>query len=282
MEPENSLDIVFVGSSQVFSTIVPEVLSEEYGINSYVFAANEQTFSLSYYYIMEALKYQNPKAIVLETTFCNWGDKPRESVVRINFDDLRWGKAKILGIINNVEPKDWEYFFFELSKYHSRWDSLTEEDFGLKDIYFGGNASKGFSEYGKSTDPDKQYGETIDPQILNCREYADLNEEALKWLDKISHLCEKEGTRLILLKTPNNGKIIEPVPEEISDEVFDYIDGMAYYNTLEGYAEEKDIIFLNMNRIMPGTNHNDVENACKATRYFGEWVEPYLGVTDGM
>ena len=130
-EPENSLDLVFVGSSQVFSTIAPEVLAQEYGINSYVFAGNEQTFSISYYYIMEALKYQNPKAIVLETTFCNWGERPRESVVRINFDDLRFGKAKILGILNNAEPKDWEYFFFELSKYHSRWDSLTKEDLSL-------------------------------------------------------------------------------------------------------------------------------------------------------
>lgn len=231
---------------------------------------------------MEVLQYQKPKAIVLETTFCNWGEKPRESVVRINFDDLRWGKAKILGILNNVEPKDWEYFFFELSKYHSRWDSLTREDFELNDIYFGKDPSKGWSEYGKSNDPKKRYGETIDPAVLGCEEQEDLNEEALMWLDRIIALCEKEGTRLILLKTPNNGKIIEPVPEEISDEVFDYIDGMAYYNTLEAYAEKKDIAFLNMNRIMTGTNHNDAENARKATRYFGEWVTTYLGENDGV
>ena len=65
-EEENSLDFVFVGSSQMFTTVVPAVLWEEYGMTSYDFGANEQPMYLSYYYIKEALKYQNPKAIVLE------------------------------------------------------------------------------------------------------------------------------------------------------------------------------------------------------------------------
>lgn len=143
VEPRNELDIVFVGSSQLFSTIMPSVSEEEQEIKSYVFAGNEQTFGISYYYIMEALKYQNPKAIVLETTFCNWGEPPRESVVRINFDDMRWGKAKILGILNNVEPNEWEYYFFELAKYHSRWDALCKEDFNIKECYYDENKTKG-------------------------------------------------------------------------------------------------------------------------------------------
>ena len=60
-EEENSLDFVFVGSSQMFTTVVPAVLWQEYGITSYDFGANEQPMYLSYYYIKEALKYQDPK-----------------------------------------------------------------------------------------------------------------------------------------------------------------------------------------------------------------------------
>lgn len=281
VEPRNELDIVFVGSSQLFSTIMPSVLEEEQKIKSYVFAGNEQTFGISYYYIMEALKYQNPKAIVLETTFCNWGERPRESVVRINFDDMRWGKAKILGILNNVEPKEWEYFFFELAKYHSRWDSLRKEDFKIKECYFDENKTKGWSPYAKSTDSDKMYGEAISPGVLNCTEYKKLDEDALQWLEKIMYLCEKEEVELILLKTPNNAKIIEPVPPEESDEVFEYIDGMPYYNTLERLADENGIRFFNMNKVMTGTNHNDVENAHKATSYFGEWFAKNQGEING-
>ena len=279
-EPKDSLDFVFVGSSQAFATIVPDVLWEEYGITSYVFGANEQTFSLSYYYIMEALKYQNPKAIVLETTFCNWGDKPRESVVRINFDDMKWGKAKFLGIMNNTEPAEWEYYFFELFKYHSRWDSLTENDLSWSKIYTDANEYKGWSEYGIPTDPDKSYGSNIPDSVLNCQEEKPLNEDAVEWLDKIIRLCEEKQVDLILLKTPNNGKIIQPVIEDEPEKIFEYIEGMAYYNTLETMAKEKGISFLNMNKIMPGTNHNDAANARKATNYIGNWLKQHYEIED--
>ncbi|MBR5799789.1 MAG: hypothetical protein IKY23_06975 [Lachnospiraceae bacterium] len=276
MEEANSLDLVFIGSSQVFSTIMPSVLEEETGLSSYVFAGNEQPFSISYYYIMEALKYQNPKAIVLETTFCNWGDMPRDAVVRINFDDMRWGKAKCLGILNNTEPQNWEYFFFELSKYHSRWDALNARDLAIKDAYFTKNETKGWSFYEKSDDPAKQYGKTVKEEVLNCTQRKELDENALKWLSKIAALCKEEEVQLILLKTPNDGEIICPSGGESDEEAIEYIDGMAYYNSLGDYAKEEGIPFLNMNMVMPGTNHNDAENARKATSYFGKWVQDYL------
>ena len=273
-EPKNSLDIVFVGSSQLFSTIIPDILWEEYGITSYVFGGNEQTFSISYYYIMEALKYQKPKAIVLETAFCNWGEAPREAVVRINFDDMRWGKAKISGIINNVTPNEWQYYFFELSKYHSRWSTLSSTDFQLKEAYCDQNLYKGWSFYGEG-DTSKDY--SVNDVVLNCTEIKELNVVAMQWLDKIIDLCEKNEVELVLLKTPNNGKIIDPFVEEgARDEVF----GMPYYNKLAEIAQEKDILFLNMNLIMAGENHNNQACAQKATLFFGEWIEQQIELED--
>ena len=273
-EPKDSLDIVFVGSSQLFSTIIPDVLWEEYGITSYVFGGSEQTFSISYYYIMEALKYQNPKAIVLETVFCNWGEMPREAVVRINFDDMRWGKAKIEGIMNNTEPDDWQYYFVELSKYHSRWSTLDATDFKIKEIYYGQNPYKGWSYYGEG---DTSMDFSVDDNVLNCTEIKELDETAMQWLDKIIDLCAKNGVQLILLKTPNNGSIIEPLPEGgANDEAF----GMPYYNRLAQIAQERDIPFLNMNLVMAGGNHNDKVAAQKATLYFGEWIKQQVEIQD--
>ncbi len=274
-EPKNSLDLIFVGSSQLFSTMAPAVLWEEQGITSYVYGGNEQTFSISYYYIMEALKYQKPRAIVLEVTFCNWGEMPRDAVVRLNFDDMRWGKAKILGILNNVEPENWEYFFFELAKYHSRWDMLSTQDFAFKEIYESKNPYKGWSAYGKHPLGD----ESVDPEIINCAERKELNETALFWLEKIICLCQKENVELILLKTPDNGLIIEP-PEEGSEEIFQYIDGMPYYNSLADLAKERGIAFLNMNYLMPGEDHNSIAKARKATSCFGKWVQERLHIED--
>lgn len=89
------------------------------------------------------------------------------------------------------------------------------------------------------------------------------------WLDRIIDLCNKKGANLILFKTLNNGKIIQPV---LREEAFEYIDEMAYYNVLGEISRQKNVPFLNMNLLMTGTNHNDVESAKKATSCFGKWL----------
>jgi hypothetical protein len=266
MEERDSLDLIFVGSSELFSTVNPSVLEKEQGYRSYVFAGNEQPFSISYYYIMEALKYQKPQAIVLEVSYCNWGKQPREAVVRLNFDDMRWGKAKILGIMNNVPRQEWEYYFLEISKYHSRWDSLTQEDWKWWESYYSRNPAGGWSAFDGGEESGEDYGEQI-PQ-----ERKVLDPAAMAWLEKIVELCEENGVQLILFKTPNGGKIIDQNVEEGSEDAFRYIDGVAYYNELGRIAGEKGIPFLDMNRLMTGRHHNDAENAEKATRALGEWL----------
>lgn len=266
MEKRNSLDLIFVGSSELFSTVNPAILEEEQGYRSYVFAGNEQPFSISYYYIMEALKYQEPQAIVLEVSYCNWGKLPREAVVRLNFDDMRWGKAKILGIMDNVPRQEWEYYFLEISKYHSRWDSLTKEDWRWWESYYSRNPAGGWSAFVGGEESGEDYGEQI-PQ-----ERKALDPTALAWLERIVELCEENGVQLLLFKTPNGGKIIDQNVEEGSEDAFQYIDGMAYYNELGRIAGEKGIPFLDMNRLMTGRHHNNAENAEKATRALGEWI----------
>ena len=63
-DKEDTLDFVFVGSSQLFADIAPAVLFSEYGITSYDFCANEQPLWISYYYIKEALKLPGNKILM--------------------------------------------------------------------------------------------------------------------------------------------------------------------------------------------------------------------------
>mgnify|MGYP007067337086 CR=1 FL=1 len=63
-EKEDTLDFVFVGSSQLYADIAPAVLFSEYGITSYDFCANEQPLWISYYYIKEALKLPGNKILM--------------------------------------------------------------------------------------------------------------------------------------------------------------------------------------------------------------------------
>ena len=59
-EEEDSLDLIFFGSSLVYCDVVPAVLWEETGLTGYVLAGPEQTIPMTYYYVREALTPSPP------------------------------------------------------------------------------------------------------------------------------------------------------------------------------------------------------------------------------
>ena len=65
--PENSIDVLMLGSSHLGSNIDPTQLYEEYGIASYNLWGSAQPTWNTYYFLKEALEYQTPKVVVLET-----------------------------------------------------------------------------------------------------------------------------------------------------------------------------------------------------------------------
>ena len=113
-EEENSLDVVFVGSSQVYADIAPAVLFHDFGIASYDFCANEQPLWISYYYIKEILKHQKPKVIVLDVFTVYGEDYEEEGLTHINLDDLPMSWNKIQAICASVPPGERYAYYFTI------------------------------------------------------------------------------------------------------------------------------------------------------------------------
>ena len=62
-EKSNSVDVLFLGTSNMFHTINPLVLYEDTGITSFDFGSSSQSLNMTYMYLKEALKTQNPKVV---------------------------------------------------------------------------------------------------------------------------------------------------------------------------------------------------------------------------
>ena len=65
-QPENSIDLLCIGSSHAFIDINTGVLWDEYGIPSYVLGGSLQPFWNTYYNLQEAVKTQTPRLVVLQ------------------------------------------------------------------------------------------------------------------------------------------------------------------------------------------------------------------------
>ena len=63
---ENSLEVWFLGASQMFCSVDSGKLTNEHDIVSYDFGASAQFISMTPYYLREALKTQKPKLIMVE------------------------------------------------------------------------------------------------------------------------------------------------------------------------------------------------------------------------
>ena len=257
-EEKNSLDFVFVGSSQMFTSVVPAVLWEEYGITSYDFGANEQPMYLSYYYIKEALNYQQPKAIVLEVSYCKGLDYTHEGVHHINLDDLKMGPVKLEAIFDIIpEGERWPYIF-ELAKYHDTWPDLNKDTFK----YLVADKHNPYKGYTPSVEGFADGG-VFNEEIGKITERAELPEFSVNYMEKIIALCEEKGVDLVFLKTPN-----------------DHIDNQPYYNAVADLAEEHEIEYLNLNGEMAGQLHNHVFHAETITKRIGEWLLSLYEVED--
>lgn len=257
-EEKNSLDFVFIGSSQMFTTVVPAVLWEEYGITSYDFGANEQPMYMSYYYVKEALRYQDPEAIVLEVSYCNTPDYTHEGVHHINLDDLRMGPVKLEAIFDIIPAGERWPYIFELAKYHDTWTSLDKDSLE----YITADKHNPYKGYTPSLDgfPD---GGVFNEDIAKVTEKTELAELSVEYMEKIIALCEEEEVDLLFLKTPN-----------------DHIHNQPDYNAVGDIAAEHDIPYLDLNREMKGQLHNHVFHAETITKRIGEWLTSLYEVED--
>ncbi len=249
-EPKDSLDFVFVGSSQLYADISPNVLFRDFGITSYDFCANEQPLWISYYYIKEALKYQKPKAIILDVFTVYGKEYEQEGVNHINLDDLPFSINKLKAIHASVPKELRTSFYMELIKYHSTWDALDEAKI-RNSFYHKNNPYKGYSPFIVR----KEYLDVANEEVVNQSEKQPIEAMSLEWLEKIVELTASEGVDLLLIKTPNGNA-----------------DRQKYYLSVADFAKENNIPFLNMNTILDGEAHINLFQAEKVTDYLGNYL----------
>ena len=212
LEPENTIDVLGLGSCNLYSSFSPVLMYEKYGVTGYNFCCPDEELSTSYYYLREALKTQSPKVVMIESLFLtNTNSAKREHYNRLAFDyfPLNANKLKLAWetsrreseLMKKYDPTAPDFlltfagYVFPLLRYHSRTD-LGGNDisfFFKTDLY---NYYKGgFPQYSYT----RNDGNFFD-KVFNGNE---INEMSRKYVPMIQELCEEKGIKLIILKSPN-------------------------------------------------------------------------------
>ena len=228
---KDSLDVLFLGSSHCYCSFSPREFYDRFEFTGYNLGSSQQSVWLSYYWLKEALGYQSPSVIVLETFFVttNDGTGGDEPSVRKALDFMRPSPVKaeavktVSELHENVDP---ESFLLTNLRFHARTGDLKIQDFDTGLLENGtammGYCPLGYREHGEVFEPLKDSQGKADPQAAggaagsDPEDGADGSAEAIplypaaeEYLEKIVSLCEERGILLLFVKAPTTHWSVE-------------------------------------------------------------------------
>lgn len=260
--PKNSVDLLVVGSSNMFCTVDPVQLYEQYGILAYDMGSSSQSLDISYLFLQEAFKRQKPKVVAVEVlkTYEDYAD-PAWDVGKsyywgypvMHFSPEKLQSVQALCERRQENPLD--YLLPGVTQ-HTRWREVTGEDVrtalpGWRDATLGFTVLDGV--------------EPIELQYETSTEPRQIPEFSQHWYREISRLCAENGAELVWFRAPfetwtiGQGEPIRQLAEEMGD---DYLDMNAHIAEM-GVDPGSD--FYNM-------GHLNRAGAQKATAFLGQYV----------
>lgn len=226
-QPDDSVDVLTVGTSLAYAGVNTNVLWEEYGIASYNLCSAEQPFWVSYYTIKEALKTQHPKVILLDAKPAIYNrDYSKRGRTILSTFGIRGIENRIGAIMACVEkPQDAMGYIFGLPEVHNGYAKRTWNDFAFPPDNGGRGVSwKGYIESDVTEHHDR-------PSLVWNRVKRNMNDREEEYARKIFEMARDEGITIMLVGFPNP----------------DYANDHMYYNTLWAVAAEYGVEGINYN-----------------------------------
>lgn len=262
-EEPNSLDVLFVGSSHIMCGIYPDLLEQNFGLKSYDCASSAMVLPQCYYQLLEALRYQTPKLVVLDASGSAYGDVKTGTAeyAHIQLDNFRFSANKIAAIYDLIEPESRKEYLFPLIVFHTRWKELKCQD--LEPIV---SDTRGAVVYTKQA----VVGEL--PTLIPREDRTPLAEVPESYLRKCLDECRARDIPVLLLCTPT-----------LYDE-----QTQRMYNSVDPIAAEYGVPYLNLHYSldemgfdlrtdMADEGHCNDKGAAKVTAYVGAYIMEMLG-----
>lgn len=242
-EEQNSIDVLFFGTSEIYDGITPLELYKENGITSFNLASVGKSAIADYYQLLWALETQSPKVVVLD-----FASLYNQDVAKILFrnvysylPDRKLANQMLDDICELYTDEDKLSYIFPLLRFHSMWNELTEEDFHNEREY-----DPEFKEFSKGADlqvegyPEDDEIQEITPDLWQPLDMEfSLEEYSTRYYEKIISLCREKGIQIVALFPPKISDADKVTVELATSEAYfaQYQIPLLNYNTYEKVTE---------------------------------------------
>lgn len=272
-EPQNTIDMVLIGSSPVYPYFATPKIWGEYGITAYPISSNLQRPAAATYMVEEAEKTQSPKLYVFEMRMYTARDMDltnNMAYTRGVTDNMKYSWNRIKAINAMVaEPSERYTYYFDIFKYHSNWKTMVLPEQLACFRYERLDDQKGYvmtDEVGPC--------EAVDTSQITER--LAMPKEQEKCLYELLEYLKEHELQALFILSPT-------VMEEEKQMMYNYIDTIV-----DGYGYE----FLNMNDYYPEIGldfsadfsdyggHTNAVGAEKCTTFLMEYISSHYQFED--
>lgn len=269
-EPKNSLDVVTMGPSEMYTGYAPTLAWHEFGYTSYNFGAGAIPCNLYKSMLKEVLKRQNPKLIVVNISDYYDGEWNYDDEVYMRkwIDNIPWSQNKIDTIKDVIAKNDRAGYFYSLWKYHDNWANPLDVFNALKvKIYLaenGGTNNKGFLTNTTITGGQENLAALGKRDSLNMS-FSKKTEGYLRDFLDFCKECNIEN--MLFIAMPHQMKSINAdVIDQIGGIVGEY--GYDFMNLDKSYAQ----IGIDDATDFSDGEHMNVNGMEKFTTYLGQYI----------
>ena len=194
-EPQNSLDVIYIGSSNAYKHFNTVLAYDLYGFATGMLSTDNQMLVMAKYMIKEARKYQKPSVYVIDIAkIADDLSDFTEGDIRKTLDSMKFSKNRIeaineaLSYRKDVTERDYTNFYFSFLMYHNRMKNFPKLNItGVKKLY------KGYLLEKLTTTIEKE-----DEYYWN-NEISNLQEENKKVLENLIQYIKEEKLNVIFV-----------------------------------------------------------------------------------
>ncbi len=270
--PENSVDVLCLGSSHAFENINPNVMWKEYGYAAFDLCSSVQPMWNTYFYLKEALKTQKPQLVVLDAyRVIETREYMDDSRIIKGVSGLKWSVNKIQALMASAPQDRWLAFGIECIQNHNRYTGdISKEDF----CEYKGNPAyyaswKGLGNAFKTQALPK-------PDVVNDGTRRALPAKTEWYYRKVIELCQQENIPMLIVVAPYAG--YEAQHMRLYHEAADIAD--EYGITFIDFNEQYEQMHLDFTTDIADADHLNYIGNVKYTTYLSEYIHAHYKVSD--
>ena len=269
-EPKNTLDAVYIGSSNAYTYFQPPLAWNDFGIAVYNYAVSSLRMWGIKYRIAEARKTQpNALYIVNINSFKEKGFGAADyAIIHWNIDYMPFSINRFCYTYDMVKGMgidffdSWEYFL-PMIRFHSRWSSLKSTDY-IHPI----SAYKGA---GAEINYINNISDNSNKPLKNHRT-GNISDHQKKVLDDLMQYIDREKIKVLFVRIPtmneeNEWESLNTIENILIERGYDCID---LYDVFSELGLQKDTDYAD-----PG--HTNIHGSIKITKYLSSYLIDHYG-----